>query len=59
VNPRFSSSLRVHFKDPGIDGEIILNGSPGSWLGAWIGLLWLRIGCYASGDEVSVSIKHV
>jgi hypothetical protein len=35
---------RDHLEDPGLDGRIILNGSSGSGLGAWTGLIWLRIG---------------
>ena len=33
-----------HLEDSGLDGRIILNGSSGSGLGAWTGLIWLRIG---------------
>ena len=35
----------VHLEDPGLDGRIILRWVPRKWdLGAWIGLIWLRIG---------------
>jgi hypothetical protein len=35
---------RAHLEDPGVDERIILNGSSGSGLGTWTGLIWLRIG---------------
>ena len=36
---------RDNFKDPGVDGEIILNWNFRKWgVGAWTGLIWLRIG---------------
>jgi len=34
-----------HFRDPGVDGRIILRLSPGSGMwGVWIVSSWLRIG---------------
>jgi hypothetical protein len=39
----FSSYVRDHIEDPGIDREIILKRVFRKWNGAWIGLLWLRI----------------
>ena len=35
---------RDHFKDPGINGRIILRWIFRKWDGAWTGLIWLRIG---------------
>ena len=39
-NPR----ERSHLEDPDIDVRIILNWICRKWDGAWIGLIWLRIG---------------
>jgi hypothetical protein len=34
-----------HLEDPGVDGRIILRWIFRKWnVGAWIGLVWLRIG---------------
>ena len=34
-----------HLEDPGIDGKIILRWIFRKWdVGAWTGLIWLRIG---------------
>jgi hypothetical protein len=35
-----------HMEDPGVDGRIILRWIFRKWVevGAWIGLIWLRIG---------------
>jgi hypothetical protein len=36
---------RDHFEDPGIDGRIIFRWIFRKWnVGAWTGLIWLRIG---------------
>jgi hypothetical protein len=36
---------RDHLKDPGLDGRIILSWIFREWdVGAWAGLIWLRIG---------------
>jgi hypothetical protein len=40
-----------HLEDPGIDGWIILRWFFRNWnVGAWIGLIWLRI--WASGKHL-------
>jgi hypothetical protein len=36
---------RDHLEDPGVDGRIILRCNFRKWdVGAWTGLIWLRIG---------------
>ena len=36
---------RDHLEDPGVDGRIILRWFFRKWVvGAWTGLIWLRIG---------------
>jgi len=36
---------RYHLEDPGVDGKIILRWIFRKWdVGAWTGLIWLRIG---------------
>jgi hypothetical protein len=45
-------------EDAGIDGRIILRWIFRKWgVGAWIGLVWLRIGTCDCGNEPSGSIK--
>ena len=42
---------RDHMEDPGVDGRIILRWIFRKWdeVGAWTGLIWLRIG---TGDRL-------
>jgi len=35
---------RDHMEDPGIDRRIIVRCILRKWVGAWTGLIWLRIG---------------
>jgi hypothetical protein len=35
---------RNRLEDPGLDGKIILKYIVKKWVGAWTGLIWLRIG---------------
>ena len=54
---------RDHLDDPDIDGRIILRWILKKWdLGAWTGLIWLKIGTGGGtckcGDEPLGSIKY-
>jgi len=40
-----------HLVDPGVDGNILLKWIFTKWVGAWIGLIWLRI--EAGGGHLS------
>jgi len=47
-----------YMEDPNVDGRIILRWIFRKWdVGAWTGLIWLRIGTGERGDEPSGSIK--
>ena len=55
---------RDHWRDPGVDGDIILRWIFRKWdVGKWTGSGWLRIGqaigTCECGNEPSVSIKCV
>jgi hypothetical protein len=44
-SPWYSLNIRCTLEDPGIDGRIILRWIFRKWdVGAWTGLIWLRIG---------------
>jgi len=48
---------RDHLEDRGIDGRIVLRWVFRKWdVGSWTGLIWLRIGVFACGNEPSGSM---
>jgi hypothetical protein len=53
--------VREHLEDPGLYWRIILKWIFKKWYGAWIILIWLRIGagayCFKRGNKLSGSIK--
>jgi hypothetical protein len=56
-----TTEVKHQFEDLGVEGTITLKLIFKSGIGAWTGLIWLRIGrgggLYASGNELPLSAK--